>query len=110
VIVFRISLIAGLVLVLLGCVQTAGLASSAFASDSLEVPEGALMIVIDDPRSERRRRGIASPGYGASLSYQDDPALKRAAVRMAADHNLTLISHWPLRNLAVHCLVVEAPT
>ncbi len=108
--VFRLTLVAAIVAVLLGCVQTTGVANTAFTSESLEMPEGALMVVIDDPRSERRRRGIGSPGYTASLSYQDDPALKRAAVRMAKDHNLTLISHWPLRNLAVHCLVVEAPT
>ena len=109
-IVFRSTLMIAMVLVLLGCVQTSSLAGSAFASESSQVvPEGALMIVIDDPRSERRRRGIGSPGYAASLAYQDDPALKRAADRMAADHNLTLISHWPLRNLDVHCLVVEAP-
>ena len=108
-IIFRSILIAAMLLVLLGCVQSGDLASSAFASETLQAPKGALMIVIDDPRSERRRRGIGSPGYAASLAYQDDPALKRAAVRMATDHNLTLISHWPLRNLAVHCLVVEAP-
>jgi len=68
------------------------------------------MIVIDDPRSERRRRGIGSPGYSANLAYHDDPTLKRAAERLALDHDLTLVSQWPLRNLAVHCLVVEVPS
>ena len=68
------------------------------------------MIVIDDPRSERRRRGIRSPAYSTALAYHDDPALTRAAAELTTDHALTLVAQWPLRNLAVHCLVVEAPT
>jgi len=93
---------------LVGCVNSAPVLPVAL--DSLEAPEGAVMIVIDDPRSERRRRGIGSPGYSANLAYHDDPTLQRAAAKLAVDHDLTLVSQWPLRNLAVHCLVVEAPS
>ena len=73
-------------------------------------PAGALMVVIADPRSERRRRGVGNPGYSTSLAYADDPALDRAARALARDHNLQLLAQWPLRNLAVHCLVVVPPT
>ncbi len=94
--------------VLAGCASSASVVPAALTS--LEAPEGAIMVVIDDPRSERRRRGIGSPGYSANLAYHDDPTLKRAADKLAVDHGLTLVSQWPLRNLAVHCLVVEAPS
>ena len=108
--IFLASLATTLLFALGACAQTAGVAGSSFSPDSVDAPDGAMMIVIDDPRSERRRRGVVSPGYTSSLAYHDDPALKRAADRIARDHDLTLVSHWPLRNLAVHCLVVEAPT
>jgi len=112
---FRSAFLTIALLALAACANTIGVAGTPgtrdalAARDALDTPEGAMMIVIDDPRSERRRRGITSPGYTSSLAYQDDPALERAASRIVADHNLTLVSHWPLRNLAVHCLVVEAP-
>lgn len=91
-----------------GCASTASVLPE--ATTAIDAPEGAIMIVIDDPRSERRRRGIGSPGYSSNLAYHEDPLLHRAAAKVAADHDLTLVSQWPLRNLAVHCLVVEAPS
>ena len=75
-----------------------------------EVPANALMLVIEDPRSERRRRNNGNPGYSAKLAYADDPALARAATEIAFDHSLQIITQWPLRNLAVHCLVIEQPS
>jgi len=107
---FRSLTLTSILLALLACAQTPSVVGESATTELIDVPDDALMIVIDDPRSERRRRGIGSPGYASNLAYQDDPALKRAAVRIARDHDLTLVSHWPLRNLAVHCLVVEAPS
>lgn len=69
----------------------------------------ALVVVIDDPRGETRRRGIG-PGYAVRLSYEDDPLLHRRAEAIAVDHALSILAEWPLRNLGVHCFVVSKPS
>lgn len=96
-----------LTLALCAC-QTHGDRTAALGG--FNAPADALMLVIDDPRSERRRRGITTPGYNTQLAYADDPALERAAKAIAADHALEVLQQWPLRNLAVHCLVIERPS
>ncbi|MEM7219369.1 MAG: S8 family serine peptidase [Pseudomonadota bacterium] len=79
------------------------------SAGSIEIPSGSVMIVIDDPRSERRRLGAGSPAYNAPFSYARNPALHRATARIAARHELQVITHWPLQNLRVHCIVIDAP-
>ncbi|MEO0437541.1 MAG: S8 family serine peptidase [Pseudomonadota bacterium] len=69
-----------------------------------------LMVVIKDPRSERHRRGLTTPGYSTAYSYADDPALDRASKALADKYSLNLLAQWPLRNLPVLCLVVEEPS
>lgn len=93
-----------------GCAGHPARAVNELQEAIFNAPETALMVVIDDPRSERQRRGIRSPGYSTSLAYENDPALARAASKLATDHGLNLIGQWPLRNLAVHCLVVAEPS
>ncbi|MEO0574529.1 MAG: S8 family serine peptidase [Pseudomonadota bacterium] len=73
-----------------------------------DISADAVVIVIDDPRGALRRRGNG-PGYNAPLTYADDPILKRYANAIAADYDLAIIEQWPLRNLGVHCFVVERP-
>ncbi len=76
---------------------------------SQEIADGAIMIVIDDPRGMLRRQG-AGPGYGLPIAYAEDPILARYARSIADDYGLTILEQWPLRNLGVHCFVVEKPT
>ena len=72
--------------------------------------DDAIMIVIEDPRSERARRGASGPGYITRLPYDNDPALRRAAEAIANDYDLQILDQWPLRNLDVHCFVVVRPS
>lgn len=72
------------------------------------ISTNAIVIVIDDPRGNLRRHG-SGPGYQRPVAYTDDPILSRHADAIASDYGLTVIEQWPLRNLAVHCFVVERP-
>jgi hypothetical protein len=76
----------------------------------LESADKMIMVVIDDPRSERRKRGISGFGYSARLDYQDDPLLHHSAAAIADDHGLSIQAEWPLRNLNVHCFAVVQPS
>jgi len=108
--IFLTILVTTLLFALGACAQTAGVAGSSFSPDSVDAPDGAMMIVIDDPRSERRRRGIVSPGYTSSFAYQDDPALKRAADRIARDHDLTLVNEFATQSVSAAELVKNTQT
>lgn len=76
----------------------------------LEDTDQVMMVVIDDPRSERRKLGISGPGYSARFAYDDDPLLHQAAMLVADDHGLTILAEWPLRNLDVHCFAIAQPS
>ncbi|MEM1402746.1 MAG: S8 family serine peptidase [Pseudomonadota bacterium] len=93
-------------LALAGCGTTSPVQNMVAADFDVET----LLIVIKDPRSERRRRGIATPAYSNTASYTQDPMLLRAGQEVADVHDLNLLAQWPIRNLAVHCLVVEKPS
>lgn len=96
---------------LIGLLFLAGCASTQEASFAgLENTENVMMVVIDDPRSERRKRGISGPGYSARLAYQDDPVLRRKAKAIANDYGLSILAEWPLRNLDVHCFAILQPS
>ncbi|MEM7281554.1 MAG: S8 family serine peptidase [Pseudomonadota bacterium] len=69
-----------------------------------------LLVVIDDPRNERRKLGAAGPGYTFQSSYDNDPALARAAKAVAEDHAVEVVTEWPLKSLNAHCLVIEKPS
>ncbi len=75
-----------------------------------ETQSDLIMVVIDDPRSERRKRGNSGPGYSARLSYEDDPILRRATTEIASHYSLAVLEQWPLKNLKVHCFVVAKPS
>ncbi|MEM0912010.1 MAG: S8 family serine peptidase [Pseudomonadota bacterium] len=70
-----------------------------------------LLLVIEDPRGERKRFGAhTSPGYAANVEYNKDPVLQRAAKKIVDDYALVAGQQWPLRSLGVHCIVIETPT
>ena len=60
-------------------------------------------------RGERRRLGLRAPGYNAQFAYSDDPLLKRAVNELTSEYDLKLLAQWPLRNISVHCFVIERP-
>ena len=66
------------------------------------------LVVVDDPRSDKRRRGVPGPGYGTRLDYDKDPALRRFAERIAADHGVKIVREWPIRSLGLHCFVIRS--
>lgn len=93
----------------IGCASTNN-ASLTSSIPHIENTENVMMVVIDDPRSERRKRGISGPGYSARLDYKDDPLLHQQAAAIANDHGLEILSEWPLRNLNVHCFAITEPS
>ncbi len=68
-----------------------------------------LVVVVKDPRSERRRLGLSGPGYQARLAYQDDPSLRRLTSALASEYELSVLTQWPIKTLEVHCFVIERP-
>lgn len=70
--------------------------------------EDLILIVLDDPRPARLRQG-SQRKYGGPIAYDKDPVLRRHAKRIANKYNQDVIFEWPLRSLAVHCLVVKRP-
>ncbi len=90
-------------------VLSAGCASTPPDAQRQErIADGALLIVVDDPRGERRRRGVG-PGYRVAQAYADDPILARTTAALAKDYGLSVLEQWPLQNLGVHCFVVSRP-
>ena len=75
--------------------------------DDQAVTAGSWLIVTQDPRSERQRRGLAGPGYRGKFAYDSDPVLERYGAQIAKQHNLQVTLAWPIRALALHCLVVQ---
>lgn len=76
------------------------------AFDQLRDP---LLVVIDDPRSERRRRGAMGANYDLLINYEQDPVLQRVTREIAQDYHLTVGSQWPIQSLGVHCFLIEKP-
>ncbi|MDJ0908854.1 MAG: S8 family serine peptidase [Woeseiaceae bacterium] len=67
------------------------------------------IVVLTDPRSDRRRSRGAGGGYGGRYNYAEDPILTRLAEGIASDFDLEIDTQWPVRSLAVHCVVVSIP-
>lgn len=102
--------IAGTLLLCLMMCSAASTSTTAAVDQTWETSSDAIMIVIDDPRSVRQKRGISGPGYSPRLAYADDPLLHRTTGKIASDYGLTVLEQWPLKNLSVHCFVVERPS
>ena len=69
-------------LILAGCATNSSVQNLAES----DISDDALLIVIKDPRSERRRRGVSTPAYGNAFSYAQDPMLLRAGEAIADVH------------------------
>lgn len=88
-----------------GCAVTNTNAS--FESKSFIQP---MLLVIDDPRTERRRFGAPGPGYSANIDYAEDPILSRITKQLVAEYQLVAGDQWPLKSLGVHCILIEEPS
>lgn len=71
--------------------------------------ENPLLLVIDDPRGERRKFGAQGPGYSAHVDYAQDPILQRATNQLVEEYQLLAADQWPLKSLGVHCILIESP-
>ncbi|MBO1255944.1 S8 family serine peptidase [Alteromonas sp. 5E99-2] len=89
------------------CATSSKVKQNSVALESLNHP---MLVVIDDPRSERDRRGLGGVLYGSAGSYEDAPVLARVTNEIASDYQLIVASQWPLKSLGVHCFVIEMPT
>lgn len=69
-----------------------------------------MVLVIDDPRGERRRFGAPSPGYFANINYTEDPILNRITQQLVDEYQLIAGDQWPLKSLGVHCILIEGPS
>ncbi|MGI9228114.1 MAG: S8 family peptidase [Gammaproteobacteria bacterium] len=71
---------------------------------------GQWIIVMHDPRSQRRKQRAGGIGYVSRGTYDSDPKLERASRQLAKDYQLQMVMQWPIKSLNVHCLVVTLPT
>jgi hypothetical protein len=69
-----------------------------------------MVLVIDDPRTERRRFGAPGPGYSVSIDYAEDPILSRITKQLVEEYQLIAGDQWPLKSLGVHCILIEEPS
>lgn len=65
------------------------------------------VVVLKDPRPERRKGWSSGVGYSGTYNYADDPKLGKLARDLARDYQLTVTKQWPIRALNVHCVVVK---
>lgn len=70
--------------------------------------DGSVIVVIDDPRSERRKRPLTGGNYRAALNYDVDPLLDSASRKIAASYDTAVTYQWPIQSLNVHCFVVQS--
>lgn len=75
--------------------------------DGLKSP---LVVVVKDPRSNRRKLGLGGTGYQVRLDYRQDPTISRYTRRIAQDYGVEVLSEWPLQSLDVICFVIEEPS
>ena len=67
------------------------------------------IIVMRDPRSQRRKQRAGGIGYSSKGKYDADPKLARISRQLAKEYKLNIIEQWPIKSLNVHCLVATLP-
>ena len=89
------------VLLLTACVQLP-------TADSL--PESfdhrSVLVVIDDPRPQRRRNALLGSGYQSRRNYDVDPLLMKTARSIAEGYDAIIEYQWPIESIDAHCFVV----
>ena len=66
----------------------------------------AVLVVIDDPRPERRRHALPGPGYQSRRNYDVDPLLAKSATSIADSYGTVVEYQWPVESIDAHCFVV----
>lgn len=89
--------------VLSGCVQlpTAEPLPASFDRRSV-------LVVIDDPRPQRRRNALLGTGYRSRRNYDADPLLTQTARSIADRYDAIVAYQWPIESIDAHCFVVQA--
>lgn len=89
------------VVLLSGCVQLP-------VADPLpEAFDGrAVLVVIDDPRPQRRRNALLGAGYQSRRNYDVDPLLMQSARSIADSYGTSVEYQWPIASIDAHCFVV----
>ncbi|WP_164503598.1 S8 family peptidase [Pleionea sediminis] len=64
------------------------------------------VIVLEDPRSPRRKRLHRGVGYQSLKNYDNDRILERLTESIVSEYRLELDTQWPIISLNVHCLIV----
>ncbi|TDF41641.1 hypothetical protein EYS14_01960 [Alteromonadaceae bacterium M269] len=99
---------------MVACLMYLGQGCSATSNETNPVAtkfKHPMLLVIDDPRTERKKFGAAAgPGYVANIDYAEDPVLKRATNQLVKEYKLQAAEQWPLKSLGVHCIVIESPS
>lgn len=98
------------ILLLIQLVQGCSTNLTASESTHHENFKAPLLLVIDDPRGERKRFGASGPGYSVNIHYAEDPLIKRATQQLVNEYQLQAAQQWPLQSLGVHCIVIESPS
>lgn len=96
-------------LLFLNACASTGLTSTSNSAPAL--PENfstnSVVVIIDDPRSERRKNAVVSTGYRTQVNYASDPLLAKKSQEIATDYSLNISYEWPIQSLDVHCFVIE---
>lgn len=79
------------------------------ASEPLPVSfdERSVLVVIDDPRPQRRRNALLGSGYQSRRNYDADPLLMQAAQSIADSYEAVIEYQWPIASINAHCFVIR---
>ena len=85
-------------------------ATSTTPSPSLLRPQHARIVVgfANEPQRSPSPAGTTGGRYRDN-GYLTAQRAHRAALHVAADYSLRLVASWPIKALAVHCVVYEVP-
>lgn len=72
-----------------------------------EFTDDAVVVIINDPRPQRRKQSSVNIGYQARVNYAKDPLLNRISESIARDYGVNVSYQWPIESLDVHCFVIE---
>lgn len=68
----------------------------------------SVLVVIDDPRPQRRRNALLGTGYRSRRNYDVDPLLTQTARSIADRYDAIVAYQWPIESIDAHCFVVQA--